>query len=126
MKFEKDGEDILNHIPVWIVRFVETKRPTIVRTSSAQDEPSSGRAWIDPLTGRLLRAQATVKSPPSLTPVSCDVDVTFQKVPQLEFWVPTTMRDRCFNGSDSQRGEATYDSYRKFTVETGESLGLPR
>jgi hypothetical protein len=56
----------------------------------------------------------------------CDVDVTFQKVPQLEFWVPTTMRDRCFNGSDSQRGEATYDSYRKFTVETGESLGLPR
>jgi hypothetical protein len=105
-----------------IVRFVETKRPTIVRTSSTQDEPSSGRAWIDPLTGRLLRAQATIDSLPSLRPISCEVDVTFHKVPQLEFWVPATMHDRCFNGSDSQRGEATYDSYRKFTVETDESL----
>jgi hypothetical protein len=52
--------------------------------------------------------------------------VTFQKVPQMEFWVPATMNDRCFNGSDSQVGAATYDSYRKFTVETGESLGLNR
>ena len=126
MKFQKDGEDTLNHIPVWMVRFVETKRPTIVRTSSSQDEPSSGRAWIDPSTGRLLRVQATIDSPPSLGPVSCDVDVTFQKVPQLEFWVPAAMREGCFNGVDWQRGEATYDSYRKFKVETGESLGLAR
>jgi len=34
MKFQKDREDTLNNIPVWIIRFVETARPTIVRTSS--------------------------------------------------------------------------------------------
>jgi antidote-toxin recognition MazE-like antitoxin len=122
MKFQKDRQDTLNNIPVWIVRFAETVRPTIVRTSSGQDEPSSGRAWIDPSTGRLLRAQATIDSLPSRRRVICNVDVTFQKKPQLDFWVPATMRESCFDGASRQQGEATYDNYRKFTVETRESL----
>jgi hypothetical protein len=121
MKFQKDREDTLNNISVWIVRFVETRRPTIVRTSSLQDLPSSGRAWIDPSTGRLLRAQATIDSLPARR-ISCDVDVTFQKAPQLDFWVPATISERCFDGASLQQGEATYDSYRKFTVETRESI----
>jgi hypothetical protein len=127
MKFQKDREDSLNNVPVWVVRFVETARPTIVRTSAFEDEPSSGRAWIDPLTGRLFRAQATIDSLPSPTHerANCDVDVTFQKSPQLDFWVPATMSERCFDGSLLQRGEATYDNYRKFTVDTHESLGSP-
>ena len=119
MKFQKDREATLNNIPVWVVRFVETARPTIVRTSSLQDVPSSGRAWIDPSTGRLLRVQASIDT---LRRVKCDVDVTFQKTPQLEFWVPATMSERCFDGAFLQQGDATYDDYRKFTVDTRESL----
>ena len=126
MKFQKDREDRLNNSPVWIVRFVETSHPTIVRTSSLQDLPSSGHAWIDPSTGRLLRAQATIDSLPSVGRVNCDVDVTFQKPPQLDFWVPATMTERCFDGTSMQQGEATYDNYRKFTVQTRESLGSTR
>ena len=125
MKFQKEREDTLNNIPVWIVRFVETVRPTIVRTSSLQDTPASGRVWIDPSTGRLLRAQATIDSLPSPSHerANCDVDVTFQKAPQLDFWVPATMSERCFDGASlPQHGEATYDNYRKFTVE-GRLLG---
>jgi hypothetical protein len=122
IKFQKDREDTLNNIPVWIIRFVETVRPTIVRTSSLQDTPASGRAWIDPSTGRLLRAQVTIDSLPSLRRINCDVDVTFQKPPQLDFWVPATMSERCFDGASLQQGEATYDNYRKFTVE-GRLLG---
>jgi hypothetical protein len=119
MKFQKDREATLNNIPVWVVRFVETARPTIVRTSSLQDVPSSGRAWIEPSTGRLLRVQASIDT---LRRVKCDVDVTFQKTPQLEFWVPATMSERCFDGAFLQQGDATYDDYRKFTVDTRESL----
>ena len=124
MKFEKDREDALNNIRVWIVRFVETVRPTIVRTSSLQDTPGNGRAWIDPSTGRLLRAQVTIASLPSVRRINCDVDVTFQKPPQLDFWVPATMTERCFDGASLQQGEATYDNYRKFRVET-RLLGPP-
>jgi hypothetical protein len=125
MEFHKDREEALNNNRVWIVRFVEIGRPTIVRTSSLQDLPSSGRAWIDESTGRLLRGYATFDSGPSLSRVYCDLDVTFEKAPQLEFWVPATMRERCFPGSTLQQGEATYDSYRKFMVDTRESLGSP-
>jgi hypothetical protein len=123
MRFQKDREDTLHHIPVWIVRFVETERPTIVRTSLGQDQPSTGRAWLDPSNGRLLRVQATIGSLPSQRRVDCNVDVTFAKAPQLDMWVPATMSERCFDGAFAQEGEATYDNYRKFTVETRESVG---
>jgi hypothetical protein len=69
----------------------------------------------------LLRVQATIGA---ISGVRCEVDVTFEKVPQLDFFVPFRMMERCFDGAFVQEGEATYDSYRKFTVETRESLDL--
>ncbi len=119
MRIQKIREVTSHNIPVWIVRFRETGRPTLVRTSSLGDVPSSGQAWIDPSTGRLLRVQSTIGT---ITGVRCDVDVTFEKVAQLDFFVPARMMERCFDGAFVQEGEATYDSYRKFTVETRESL----
>ena len=119
MRIQKVREGSLSGIPVWIVRFVETGRPTIVRTSSLQDVPSSGQAWIDPSTGRLLRVQATITS---RFRVKCEVDVTFEKAPQLDFLVPARMMERCFDGAFLQEGDATYENYRKFTVDTRESL----
>ena len=120
MRVQKIREVTSNNIPVWIVRFQETGRPTIVRTSSLGDVPSNGQAWIDPSTGRLLRVQATIGA---ISGVKCDVDVTFEKVPQLDIFVPARMMERCFDGAFVQEGEATYDNYRKFTVETRESVG---
>lgn len=64
--------------------------------------------------------QATIGA---ISGVRCDVDVTFDKVPQLDSFVPTRMMERCFDGAFLQEGEATYDDYRKFTVETRESVG---
>jgi hypothetical protein len=36
----------------------------------------------------------------------------------LDFLVPATMRERCFDGASTQQGDATYVNYRKFTVQT--------
>ena len=119
MRFEKLREGRHDNLPVWILRFRETKRPTIVRTSSGQDVPSSGVASIDPVTGRLVRAQVTIDT---LSRIKCDVDVTFQRVPELDFWVPASMNERCFDGAFVQEGQATYDNYRKFAVDTRESI----
>ena len=109
-----------NNTPAWIVRFQETGRPTIVQTSSLGDVLANGQAWLDPSTGRLLRVQAAIRA---ISGVRCEVDVTFEKVPQLDFLVPARMMERCFDGAFVQEGEATYEKYRKFTVETRESLG---
>lgn len=119
MRFEKIRVGRHDNISVWIIRFRETKRPTIVRTSSQQDVLSSGLASIDPVTGRLVRVQATIDT---LSRIRCEVDVTFQKVPQLDFWVPASMNERCFDGAFLQEGQASYDNYRKFTVDTRETL----
>ena len=119
MRIQKVRERTLGGISAWLIRFVETGRPTIVRTSSLQDVPSSGQAWIDPSTGRLLRVQATITT---TFRVKCEVDVTFERTAQLEFLVPARMSERCFDGAFMQEGEATYGNYRKFTVDTRESL----
>ena len=119
MRVQKIREVTYNSIPVWIVRFQETRRPTIVRSSSLGDVPANGQAWIDPSTGRLLRVQATIGA---ISGVRCEVDVTFEKVHEIDFFVPARMMERCFDGAFVQEGEATYDSYRKFTVETGETV----
>jgi hypothetical protein len=119
MRVQKIREVTSDKRPVWIVRFQEMGRPTIVRTSSLGDVPSNGQAWIDPSTGRLLRVLATIGA---ISGVRCDVDVTFEKVPELDFFVPARMMERCFDGAFVQEGEATYENYRKFTVETRESL----
>ena len=122
MRVQRVREITSNNIPVWIVRFQETGRPTIVRTSSLGDVPSNGQAWIDPSTGRLLRVQATIGA---ISGVRCEVDVTFEDVPHLDFFVPARMMERCFDGAFVQEGEASYGSYRKFTVETRESVTIP-
>jgi hypothetical protein len=119
MRVQKIREVTSNNIPTWIVRLRETGRPTLVRTSSLGDVPANGQAWIDPATGRLLRVQVTIGA---ISGVRCEVDVTFEKVPQVDFFVPARMMERCFDGAFVQEGEATYDNYRKFTVETRESI----
>src|SRR5688500_1565699 len=120
MRIQKIREVMSNNTPAWIVRFQETGRPTIVQTSSLGDVFAHGQAWLDPSTGRLLRVQAAIRA---ISGVRCEVDVTFEKVPQLDFLVPARMMERCFDGAFVQEGEATYEKYRKFTVETRESLG---
>lgn len=122
MRIQKVREVTTNDIPVWIVRFRETGRPTLVRSSSLGDIPANGQAWIDSSTGRLLRVQATIGA---ISGVRCEVDVTFEQVPQIEFSVPARMIERCYDGAFVQEGDAIYADYRKFTVETRESISIP-
>ena len=122
MRIQKIRETTSDKLPVWIVRFGETGRPTLVRTSSLGDVPVSGQAWIDPSTGRLLRVQATIGA---ISGVRCEVDVTFEQVSEIEFSVPARMLERCYDGAFVQEGSAIYSGYRKFTVETRESISVP-
>ena len=122
MRIQKVREVTSDNIPIWIVRFRETGRPTVVRSSSLGDVPANGQAWIDSSTGRLLRVQVTIGA---ISGVRCEVDVTFGKVSEVEFLVPTRMMERCFDGAFVQEGDASYGSYRTFTVDTQETLEAP-
>ena len=48
---------------IWTVEYVETQRPTIIRTTNKRDMPSKGRFWIDPSTGQVLMSELIARGP---------------------------------------------------------------
>ena len=54
-RYSKAGEETIDGLRVWSVRYKETDTPTIVRTTTGRAVPASGMLWIDPTSGRVLR-----------------------------------------------------------------------
>ena len=128
-RFSKGGEQTMSGARVWILRFSEQVRPTIIGTLSGENEPIEGRAWVDPASGRLLRGEiglAMVSMHPGVSGVdrfTATIDVTFREDQRLQLWVPATMTERYNdNGSEVAAGDATYTNYRRFGVETKEEM----
>ncbi len=61
-RFAKDKDDEVGGVRVWKVRFEETQKPTIIRTSAGKDMPVKGEAWIDPADGRVLKTHVQLDS----------------------------------------------------------------
>lgn len=117
----KNGEATIGATRVWILRFEETGRPTIIATRDEKELPAQGRAWIEPESGRILRAQAIVEPGFGVTGT---LDVTFDVDARLGFAVPSKMTERYTNRNlvTVSSGEATYSNYRRFTVDTDENI----
>jgi hypothetical protein len=54
-RFTQDGTDTIQGIVAWKVRYQETGKPTIIRTSAGRDMPVNGWFFIDPSKGRVLK-----------------------------------------------------------------------
>jgi len=93
---------------------------SLVLAGTAAADPAA--AWVDPLTGRLMRVELTVASPAEpFGPVThvaftATIVVEFSPEPRLGLWVPSKMTERYSSLPCS--GEATYTNYRTFTVQT--------
>lgn len=123
-RFAKIGEGRVEGVRAWEVGFVERARPTVVRSRRGHDSPSSGRVWIDPLTGTLLEAhlEVTVDGVEMVEQFGPEeqliLTVTFAHDPKLDMRVPVAMSERCLFGTRTFLvGEATYTGYRQFTAD---------
>jgi hypothetical protein len=112
-----------------VLRFTEQARPTFIRSFKDENEPLVGRAWVDPVGGRLLRVEITIPEMSfplqTRTRFSAAINVTFREDPRLRLWVPATMTEHYDRVGSTERlamGEATYTNYRRFGVETKEEL----
>lgn len=122
-KFSKGGEETLDGTRAWTLRFTEQARPTFITTFKGEDEPLTGRAWVDPMVGRLLRVEITVAAHSANLPFTATINVTFQEDPRLRLWVPATMTEQYSVGARIvAAGDAHYTDYRRFGVETKEEL----
>ena len=122
MRFSRNGETAtVDGIRAWVVRYQEVGGPTIIRTRDLKDLPVRGRVWVDPEGGRILRADAAIDLGFGVTGT---LDVSFEYDERLGFAVPSKMTERYTNRNlvIVSSGEATYSNYRRFTVDTQESI----
>ena len=128
-RFDKAREDVIDGERVWVVRFRERNRGSLIRRGDGVNLPAVGLLWIVPTDGRVVRSQLVVED---FVRGSGDsksaIDVTWRRNASLDLWVPAEMREQ-YEGpwlatrTPKQRerydidGVATYANYRRFTVD---------
>jgi hypothetical protein len=122
LRFTRAGDATIDGSAAWIIRFDERQRPTLIQSTTGRDQPAKGRAWVDPATGRLMRAEMVVESPldegvrsATHVPFMATILVEFADEPRLGLWVPSKMTESYTSFPCS--GDATYTDYRTFGVD---------
>ena len=106
---------------IWEIAFRETERPTLIRTPAGRSVPSSGTLWVNPADGTVVRTLLRVEGfaiDRRAARSTGRVDVTYQRVADLDMWLPASM-DEDFeagrdNASSTVSGRALYSNYRQF------------
>jgi hypothetical protein len=117
--YKKAGEDTIGGVRAWVIEYREIARPTIIKSTPGLDVPASGRFWIEPNSGRIMRTrlQASV----------ADITVSYgprEELPGL--WPPVLMHETYkLPGGDIQ-ATATYSKFRRFQVSTQEQIKIPK
>ncbi len=149
-RFTKDKDDQIAGVRVWKVKYAETRKPTIIRTSSGKDMPVTGEAWIDPVDGRVLKTHMQIDSEMSLAPsgntggkrnntpervnTTASITVTYAFEPKLGILVPAEMLETyeapmrsALTGEDNMTKvncRATYSDFKRF--ETSARMVVPK
>ena len=89
----------------------EAQRPTLIKSYRGRDLALTGRMWIDPLTGTVIKTELNAADPM----VRCAVTVTFRKDDALDMWVPEKMEEyyKAYSAVDDILATATYTNVRK-------------
>lgn len=113
--FSLGALDVDRGVDVWVVKFEERARPTIIRDADNRDVPAGGRFWIDGASGRVTQTELKLRG-------GDRVMTTFGYDERLQLDVPAEMRDIAWIGQTSITGVATYSNFRRFQVVTSESV----
>jgi len=117
-------DDVVAERTAWVVAYRESGRPTLIKTTRGRDFPLSGRLWIDPQTGTILKTDLLAADPE----VRAQVTVTMREDDDIDMWVPAVMEEYYKDARESRDifGRATYDLYRRFQVNTEEVRKPPQ
>jgi hypothetical protein len=137
VRFEKDGEERIDGVDVWRIDFEEFAPPALIIGEGGVPIYATGRLWIEPGTGRVLRTEIKTDDPT----IDLETEVTVQYVldqrlgilvparmseryKYVEIWQPGRGRPTSFRWEpryprqDGEiHGEATYTNFRRFETE---------
>lgn len=121
--FAADGEDVVDGRLVQRVRYRETAKPTLIKTTRGRDLVLEGQLWIEGATGAVVKTALTAADPA----VRATVTVTFRRDKKLAIWVPERMDEyyKAYNALDEIFTTATYSNVRQFQVNTDERIRKP-
>jgi VWFA-related protein len=112
--------------------FRETSRPTLVKGPGGADLSTTGRFWVSPTRGTVVRSEVEFDFGPE---AEARVSTDYRPEPTLAMWVPSEMCEeyadvkgakvRTF--SNRFKGVAQYGEFRRFivTAEEGEAVPWP-
>ena len=96
-EFKKAGDETIDGVKVWRIKYKETKRPTLFRGQGGSDMPVEGSVWVVPEDGRVfrthmeiaLRSERTVNRNDSLASVT----TSYKADPADGVLVPAEMKE---------------------------------
>ena len=98
-----------------LLRFNEISSPTIIQLPGLGDMKTVVWAWIEPASGRLLRAQVDVKDARlGGSPFVAEIRVDFKEDSKVGVLVPSEMNETFFVDRGTGSGTAKYSNYRRF------------
>ncbi len=112
--FEQQADEIVEGVRAWRIAFAERGGPTIVRTPAGRNVRSSGRIWVDPTDGRVLRTELTN----TLGGLRVTITVAFTMNREFGVLVPSRMTERYEDGAVQLMTGAEYSNFRRFGVTT--------
>jgi len=132
LSFKRKGDRTIAGFPGVEVAFEERASPTLVHDRWNNDVPASGRFWIDPTRGTVLRTEIQYDLETDKRSRDLDqwerglVATEYRREPGLGCFVPDTMTE-LYNLSGIGRLEATarYANYRRFEVAVATAAVLP-
>ncbi|HET9371828.1 MAG TPA: hypothetical protein VFO19_16325 [Vicinamibacterales bacterium] len=114
-EFKIDGDESVAGRKACVASFVEQAEPHMI--DSQGNRSASGRFWIEPESGRVLKSELTVNA----LYANARVSVIYDTRPELDgLWVPVRM-DETYSGyrTETVSGKATYAKFRRFKVSVG-------
>jgi hypothetical protein len=113
-----DGMEKIRGVQTARLVFEEHSTPTIIQRPQGGDMQSLVSAWIEPATGRLLRAQVKTRDARmGVLPFDATILVDFRPDEKLGVLVPYEMKEEFFAGRFREgTGTARYTNYRQFNT----------
>ena len=121
--FEKRDEDRIDDVNTWEIEFSETVSPTVVRGSNGDDRFATGRFWISPESGEVLRTELVFDVDSDEGRYEARIRVQYEANALLGLLVPDTMDEHYDSRFHSVDARADYSNFKRFSVRVEHNPG---
>jgi hypothetical protein len=115
-KYRIQNAERVDGVDTVVIAFEELEPPTLVSDPQGAKIYTSGRVWVTPAEGSVLRTEFAARPAPGARPLA-RVTVRYARDKRLNAWVPSQMEEEYYAGAVRVSGLARYSDYRRFETD---------